>query len=222
MFAQVQTLGAVSRDPNKGRLTLAGRETIVIRDQVCQQYFYHVLQHNEVTTASRPQPGDVLFVISQVIPQRGLSGSVQLVPLTAFNYGPGQTRLDGRGGHVLAHGVNQMWADGIVATVPRRQTLAAQAGETAPTSLFSTCLIVAEDAGLLETVAYGATADALGVVDRYDRVALQGRLLNEKRPDGKGAQRLYSRLDCYRQNSEERKPRPGGARPQIRDEEVTP
>lgn len=225
MFAEVLTLGAVTRAPREGRLTLAGLEHIMIRDQVSAKSFYHVLEHNDVTAALRPEPGDVMLVRSQAIPVKNVSGSVELVPVTASCYGSGETRLDRIGGHVLVGGVNQMWADGIVATAPRRQLLYAEGDEREQTKVFNACLIVAENAGLLETVAYGLSAAALEVVGRLDRAVLQGRLLTEKRPGRDGQSRVYSRLECYRQFREERtaKPSPSGVRPQVtRTKEVHP
>lgn len=193
MPATVTTLGAVHSAPRQNVLTLAGTERILIRSEFRHVAFYHQFEINDILSAVNPQPGDTLLVSSEVYPMRGHSGRLILRPVEVTNYGHGVTTRDSRKGYVLACGVNQMHVEGVVAATPRRVQLDAQ------TPVVNASLIIVEQAGLLETVSYGLTAISLEGLQKGDRVWLQGRLLNEKRPSADGKTRLYSRLETYRQ-----------------------
>ena len=202
MPAFLSTLGAVHSAPRQ-TITIAGTERVLLATGFTQVRFYHLFEVNDLIKQVNPKPGDILQIYSEAVPVRQQPGRLILTPTDVTNFGPGQTTKDSQHGHVYDLGVNQMWAEGVLATDPVRVML------DDLTPVVRANMIILEDAGLLETVSYGNTAQDLKSIKKGDRLWLQGRLLSEKRPDGQGNRRTYSRLETTRQFHKPRKSRPG-------------
>ena len=194
MPARFTILGALHSAPRGRTFTLAGTEVINQRGTVREVRFYHVL------TAATPEVlhgltvGLPYFVEGEVRPLPESNGKVtlQLEEITAL--APIPTERDKLEGHLLTRGVNQVVASGHLAANVNIQILPGE--DRIP--VVNVSLRVFPDAGLLETSSYGRAARALEGGCKGDAVVLFGRLNNEKRTNGQGKLRVYTRLETYR------------------------
>lgn len=194
MPARFTLLGALHSAPRGRTFTLAGTEVINQRGTVREVRFYHVL------TAATPEAlhgltvGLPYFAEGEVRPLPESNGKVTLLvdELTALSAIP--TARDRREGYVLTRGINQVIAAGHLAADVSPQALPG----ADRTLVVNVSLRVFPDAGLLETSSYGRAAQALTGGRKGDAAVLFGRLNNEKRTDGQGQKRVYTRLETYR------------------------
>ncbi|MBZ9714957.1 ssDNA-binding protein [Deinococcus multiflagellatus] len=194
MPARFVFLGALCGPVNGPLFTLAGTETINHRGRVREMPFYHTL------TAATPEllkgltTGAPYLAEGEVRPLPGSTGQValQVEQLTTVAALP--TTTDRAGGYVLTRGINQVIASGHLASDIRLQILPGPD----QASVVNVSLRIFRETGLLETSSYGRAAQALAGGRKGDPVVLFGRLHSERKTNGAGLSRTYSRLETYR------------------------
>ncbi|ASN83261.1 hypothetical protein [Deinococcus ficus] len=193
MSAKIQILGCLQHLPREKSFTVAGVEETNQYGRLQQVPFEFRVLKPELLGGAKP--GDTLLIEARLQPISDAPGQLLLIPSAVQNLGnQGGTHQDK--GHVRPLGLQRVLVAGTLAQDPVVQDFG-KAGVATKLQL-----AINPAGALIQAVAYGESAVALGKRKAGDRLVAGGRLIAESTIDPRGRETTHYTFELDRQDVE--------------------